>query len=325
MSLPEVGLVGDIGATNARFALVQPGGSITPARVYALNDYPALTAALEVYLVEEAASTRPVQAVLAVASPITGDQVTLTNHPWTFSIEAVRQHFGLRRLRVINDFAANALAIPCLGESDRMQIGSGSPIPDAPIGLIGPGTGLGVSALIPGANGGMPIHGEGGHVTMAPANAQESAVLDLMRRRYDHVSAERVLSGPGLVNLYNALCELVGTPAGPFTAAQITNSRIWKEDSRARDATAMFFAMLGTVAGNLALTLGSRGGIYVAGGIVPRLVSTFAESEFRKRFEAKGRFRSYLAMIPTYVIVRPIPALLGAATLLERPHAALGD
>jgi glucokinase len=191
-------------------------------------------------------------------------------------------------------------------------------VASAPIGIIGPGTGLGVSALMPIAAGWTPIEGEGGHVTIAPADAQESDVLELLRKRYDHVSAERVLSGAGLVNLYNALCELAAVPAAPFTPSQITDPRTWSEDPRTRDATAMFCAMLGTVAGNLALTLGARGGLYIAGGIVPRLGNAFAESGFRMRFEAKGRFRWYLAAIPTYVITRPLPALLGAAALLER-------
>ena len=319
MNMPEVGLIGDIGATNARFALVQPDGATTPPRVYALNDYPSLSDAIDAYLAQESPPARPGHAILAVAAPVTGDQVTLTNHTWTFSIEALRRYVGLKRLRVINDFTANALAIPHLGESDRIQIGLGSPVSDAPIGLIGPGTGLGVSALFPTRSGAVPIPAEGGHVTMAPANAQESAVLNLMRRRFDHVSAERVLSGPGLVNLYAALCELSAVPAASFTPAQITNPRIWDEDPRTREATAMFCAMLGTMAGNLALTLGARGGVYVAGGIVPRLGAYFAQSAFRARFQAKGRLRSYLAAIPTYVIARPLPALLGAAALLKQP------
>jgi Glucokinase len=175
MSGPEVGLIGDIGATNARFAIVQPDGSTTPARVYALNDYPSLSDAIDAYLAEESPPARPRQSVLAVASPVTGDQVTLTNHTWMFSIEALRRHVGLQRLRVINDFAANALAIPHLGERDRLQIGAGSPVSDAPIALIGPGTGLGVSTLVPTPGGAVPIAGEGGHVTMAPANAQEDS------------------------------------------------------------------------------------------------------------------------------------------------------
>jgi glucokinase len=319
ISVPEVGLIGDIGATNARFALIQPDGSTSLARSYSLNDYPSLPDAIDKYLAEEMPAVRPAQAVLAVASPALGDQVSFTNHAWTFSIEGLRQHVGLKRLRVINDFAANALAIPHLGVSDRVQVGLGSPVSDAPIGLIGPGTGLGMSALVPTSGGALPVSGEGGHVTMAAANAQESAVLDLMRKRYDHVSAERLLSGPGLVNLYGALCELADVPAAPFTPAQIASPRIWDEDDHTREATAMFCAMLGTIAGNLALILGARGGIYVAGGIIPRMGSFFAQSEFRARFEGKGRFRGYLTSIPTYVIVRPLPALLGAAALLKQP------
>ena len=318
MSAAGLGLIGDIGATNARFALVAPDGLATAVRVYALDDYPSLAEAMDAYLEEQSPREQPDQAVLAVASPITGDQVTLTNHPWTFSIEALRKRFGLRRLRVLNDFAANAVAVPRLAEVDRLQIGPGAPVAGAPIGVIGPGTGLGVSALIPAASGWTPIEGEGGHVTIAAADARESAVLELLRKRFDHVSAERVLSGAGLVNLYNALCELAGAPAASFTPPQITDPRSWEEDPRTRDAMAMFCAMLGTVAGNLALTLGARGGIYIAGGIVPKLSPVFAQSGFRARFEAKGRLRCYVAAIPTYSILRPLPALLGAAALLER-------
>lgn len=312
-----VGLIGDIGATNARFALVLPGGKTTPVRVCALDDYPSLAAALDAYLIEQSPAARPTAAVLAIASPVTGDEITLTNHAWTFSIEELRRHLGLRRLNVVNDFAANAAAVPFLGDDDRVQIGPGTPAAGAPVGIIGPGTGLGVGGLAPASGGGVTIAAEGGHVTMAPATARESAILDLMRRRFDHVSAERLLSGPGLVNLYNALCELAGVPAASFTPDQITSPRTWNDDPRTHEATTIFCAMLGTVAGNLALTLGARGGIYIAGGIVPKLGAIFTQSEFRARFEAKGRMRGYLAAIPTYVIMRPYPGLLGAASLLR--------
>ena len=314
-----LGLIADIGATNARFALVRPDGEIGAVRLYELNDYPTLADAIDHYLVEAHAGANPEQAVLAVASPVTGDRVTLTNHAWTFSTETLRQHLKLKGLRIINDFVAGALAIPHLGADDVLQIGHGSAAADAPVGLLGPGTGLGVSALIPAPAGAVAVAGEGGHVTMAPATARESAVLELMRKRYDHVSAERVLSGAGLINVYSALCELAGVPAAPFTPAQITSPRIWDEDARTREATDMFCAMLGTVAGNLALTLGARGGIYIGGGIVPRFGRYLLQSEFRNRFEAKGRMGSYLAAIPTFVISRPLPALLGAAALLKQP------
>jgi glucokinase len=316
MSATDWSLVGDIGATNARFAMVAPNGELTEIHVLLCDDYPTIGGAIAAYLAE-ANGERPVAAVLAVAASPTGDEVAMTNHPWTFSIEALRNEIGLKRLKVVNDFHANAAVVPYLAPSERNKVGSGDPVADAPIGVIGPGTGLGVSALVPTPDGLKPIPGEGGHVTMSPADARESAVLDIMRSRYDHVSAERVLSGPGLVNLYNTLCELSHAKAAPLTAAQITDPKVGLSDACAREATLMFCAMLGTIAGNLALTLGAKGGIYIAGGIVPKLGNAFAQSQFRARFEAKGRFSEYLAEIPTYVIVRPYAALLGAAKLLD--------
>jgi glucokinase len=316
MNATATGLIADIGATNARFALVEPGGAVTHVRALACEDFASLSAAIEAYLAAENLPARPKQGVLAIAAPITGDMVALTNHPWTFSVEAMRKHFGLTQLRVVNDFVANALAVPALTEADRRQVGGGAPVAGAPVGVLGPGSGLGVSVLISKDGGYLPIQGEGGHVTMAAADAREAAVLDLMRGRFDHVSAERFLSGPGLINLYNALCELAGEPAAPLTAAQITDPATEDEFPRARAATEMFCAMLGTIAGNLALTVGARGGIYIAGGIVPKLGAKFAQSGFRARFEAKGRFHGYLAEIPTYVMSHPEPALLGAARLL---------
>lgn len=322
MSATAAGLIADIGATNTRLALVQPGSAMTHPRLMATDDYASLADAIDAYLAAE--NARPTQAVLAVAAPVTGDKVAMTNNPWTFSAEMLRKHFGFTHLRIINDFVANALAVPHLTDADRTQIGGGAPVARAPVGVLGPGSGLGVSILIPKEGGYIPIQGEGGHVTMAAADERDAAVLALMRRRFDHVSAERFLSGPGIVNLYNALCELSGEPAASLTAAQITDAAIEDEYPRAREATEMFCAMLGTIAGNLALTIGARGGIYIAGGIVPKLGAKFAQSGFRARFEAKGRFHGYLAAIPTYVMTHPEPALLGAAKLLEQLWAAEG-
>lgn len=311
-------LVGDIGATNARFALFRPESGMTAARVFASQAHTDIADAIAAYLAEEAPSARPTVGVLAIAAAVVGDRVRMSNHPWAFSIEDLRTRLGLDALHVINDFAANALSIPELDKGDVLQVGPGAGADGAPIGVIGPGTGLGVSALLTDGARVIPIQSEGGHVTMPAITARETAVLDLMRRRYDHVSAERILSGPGLVNLYETLCELEGVPSASFTPAQITDARIGEEDPRARAATAMFCAMLGTIAGNLALTLGARGGIYIAGGIVPKLGQTFLESEFRARFQEKGRFSSYLKDIPTYVVIRPVPALLGAARFLRQ-------
>jgi glucokinase len=316
VNTPPLGLVGDVGATNARFALVRRDGTLTDARNYIVSEYPTLLEAIEAFLSREAMRW-PTRAALAVASPISGDTVTLTNHPWSFSREALRQSLKLERLRVVNDFAANAISIPCLSANDLQPVGGGDPAPSAPIGVIGPGSGLGVSGLIPAPSGWTALQSEGGHVTMAPVDDRESRVLEILRKRYGHVSAERVLSGPGLSNLYDALRSLSGTATSSRPSAWISDPNTWDEDSVAREATAMFCAMLGSVAGNLALTLGAQGGIYIAGGIVPKLGAFFAASDFRERFESKGRFRDYLAQIPTYVITHPAPALLGAATLLK--------
>ena len=316
MTTEQLGLVGDIGATNARFALVEPNGTIAHAGTYLCEDHASLADALAAYL-RNHVGAKPARAVLAVATSPQGDQVSFTNNPWTFSVTELKAQLGLQRLAVINDFHANALAVPHLSGSDVRQVGGGAPDARMPMGVIGPGSGLGVSAVAASKSGYVAIPGEGGHVTMPAGNDEEAAVIALLRHRFDHVSAERVLSGPGLVNLYNALCELGGQPSAGFTAAQITDPKTMAEDACAARAVSMFCAMLGTVAGNLALTLGTRGGIYIAGGIVPKLGDAFTQSPFRDRFEDKGRFSTYLAVIPVYVIVRPHAALLGAAQMLS--------
>jgi glucokinase len=312
-------LVGDIGGTNARFGLVSPDGTLLHSRVLADADYPGIGEAIEAYLGDRGGLPRPRRGAIAIASPVAGDEVRMTNHPWAFSISGLRERLGFARLAVINDFTAQALALPHLKDGDRTTVGGGKAEAGSPIGVLGPGSGLGVSGLIPAGKKWIPLTGEGGHSTMCPYTDREGAVLGAMRRHFDHVSAERVMSGPGLVNLYNALCEVDGVPAQQFTAAQISDEATAKGDSRCGEATEMFCAMLGTVAGNLALTLGARGGIYIAGGIVPRLGERFVASQFRERFEAKGRFREYLAAIPTHVVTHNLPAFLGcAAALMEK-------
>jgi glucokinase len=317
--LTSVSLIADVGATNARFALLGTTGEIGRIRVLACADYPSIEEAMEAYLGQESAASearQPQAAALAIAGPITGDRVALTNHPWSFAVGEVRRRFDLDRLIAVNDFTAVAAAIPDLKAGDRSAIGGGSAVVAVPIGVIGPGSGLGVGGLIPTGARWLALSGEGGHITMAPATSRESVVLDHMRRRFDHVSAERLLSGPGLVNLYNTLAQLDRVPAASYTPAQIADPKIGEQDPHCREAVEMFCAMLGTIAGNLALTLGARGGVYIAGGIVPKLGPRFGESLFRERFEDKGRLRPFLASIPTCVITHPFPAFLGLAALL---------
>ena len=315
---PETWLVADIGATHARFGLVSPDAKLLHSRTLSDEDYPTIEDALSAFLAERGEVTMPRQGAIAIASAITGDRVAMTNHPWSFSVQELKARFAFERFEVINDFTALALALPRLAPEDRQAVGGGAAAAGAPLGVLGPGSGLGVSGLVPCGNGWIALTGEGGHATMAAATDREGAVLDHMRQHFDHVSAERALSGPGLVNLYNTLAVIDGVPAKAYTAAQITELAIRAEDPLCVETTTMFCAMLGTMAGNLALTLGARGGVYIGGGIVPKLGQLFLASPFRERFEAKGRLRDYLEPIPTFVVTHPLPAFLGCAALLAQ-------
>jgi glucokinase len=284
-------LLADIGGTNVRFAVRESG---PPERVRTLRvaDFPTVEHAARTYLKEM--TNKPRRGAFAVAAPITGDCIEMTNHPWSWSIDRVRRALELDSLNVMNDFAATALALPRIPRAELRQVGGLAPIESAPVAVLGPGTGLGVAALIDGK----PVASEGGHATMPAVDAREAEAIARIRERLGHVSAERVLSGPGLQNLYRAL----GPDGDPPDPDEITAAALAKTDPRAAETLDMFCAMLGTVAGNLALTYDARGGIYIAGGIVPKLGDHFAASRFRERFEDKGRFRDYLAPIPVYVI-----------------------
>lgn len=311
-------LLADIGATNARFALAGPEG-VSRELTLRCADHPSLEDAARAYLAEMAPDIRPQAGAFAVASPITGDVIRMTNLPWEFSVRQVRRELGLERLEVINDFTAVALAVPDLADGDRVRIGDGMAEPGAPIAVLGPGSGLGVSALVPGPTGWRALATEGGHVTMAPVSDRESAALGQLRKSFDHVSAERVLSGPGLVNLYEALSLIDGREPERLTPAEVTGRALDRRDPACVEALEMFCAMLGTVAGNLALSLGARGGVFVAGGIAPRILAFLSHSRFRKRFVEKGRMRDFLGPIPTDVVIHPYPAFLGLAAKLRLP------
>jgi len=308
-------LIADMGATHARFALVE-AGEITHVQVLLVADYETPEDAIRAYLADIHDAPRPTGAALGVAGPVTGDRVVMMNSPWAFSTDAMKRHFGWTILRVVNDFAANALAVPLISSEHLIQIGDGEPVPEMPVVIVGPGTGLGVGGLVPADGRWIAVAGEGGNVALAPMDSREGAIIDILRRQYAHVSVETVLSGPGLVNLYESLCELAGKPATPSTPEHITHLYPGC-DPQCREAVAMFCAMLGTFAGDLALTFGARGGVYIMGGIVPKIIEIFRHSAFRERFEFKGRYRHYLSAIPTYVVMHPFPAFLGLRALLE--------
>ena len=318
---PYPRLLGDIGGTNARFGWqASEGATISHVQVLPCAEHDSLLEAAQSYLKQQDLPPSPC-AAFGIANPVTGDQVAMTNHHWTFSVSALRQGLGLARFLLLNDFTALALSLTHLPASQKHAVGGGQAAPNAAIGLIGPGTGLGVSGLLPLGyqNKWIPIAGEGGHVSLSAANLLEFSVLQHLQKRYGHVSAERVISGAGLVDLYHALCDLkdgqgreITTPADVLARAQEVPL------STANQALDMFCGFLGSVAGDLALTLGARGGIYIGGGIVPRLDERFTASPFRARFEDKGRFKAYLKEIPTWVIHSPVsPALQGASQALS--------
>jgi glucokinase len=313
MAAGKIRLIGDIGGTNARLAITVDG-TYQRKTTYLTEHYSCLDAVIAEFLKTLPPALQPVEAALAVAGPVQGDHIQMTATGWRFSQAALERQFGFSRLIVLNDFTPIALALPDLSAAETERIGGGASVENAPIAVIGPGTGLGMAGLVCGADGRrVAVSGEGGHATMPAVDAEEAAILAEIGRRVGHVSAERVLSGAGLVNLFEALCARQGRPAPKLTPAEISDET--SGDALCQAAVRIFCAMLGTVAGNLALTFGAEGGIYIAGGIVPKLGRRFTQSDFRRRFEAKGRLQPYLAAIPVYVITHPDPALIGLSRL----------
>jgi glucokinase len=313
-------LIADVGGTNARFGWqAGPGAPISDIQVLQVTDHARIQDAIRCYL-DGLGLGVPGAVAIAIANPITGDQVHMTNASWSFSQAAVKAEFGFTTFRLLNDFTALALALPDLPANQLHQVGGGAAVPRATIGLVGAGTGLGVSGLVPvGGEGWVPLAGEGGHVTLPAITARERLVMDGLAQRYGHASAERLVCGQGLLDTFGLLCKADGVVPGSInTAAAVTEAALKAHHPQAVEALTMFCAVLGTVAGNLALTLGAHGGVYVGGGIVPRLGAWFDTSPFRERFEAKGRFKQYLAGIPVWVITAAqSPALLGAARSLD--------
>ena len=311
-------LLGDIGGTHARWAWQESVDSaLQDVSVQACRASPTLLDSARTYLAATG-HAQPHSAGIGIATAVTGDVVHMTNNPWTFSIKELKQSLGLKHCLLLNDFTALALSLPGLAASDLRSVGSGVAVAGAPIALIGPGTGLGVSGLLRSASGDYcPLSGEGGHVTLAASDEREAALLSVLRGRFGHVSAERLLSGPGLVELYRASCELHGRTARNLTPAEVSAAALDASDPDCIASVHHFAAFLGTVAGNLALTLGALGGLYIGGGVVPRLGAAFDEALFRQRFEDKGRYQDYLRAIPCWIITASAPALLGASRALD--------
>ncbi|WP_346797814.1 glucokinase [Halomonas sp. Bachu 37] len=319
--MTRLALIGDIGGTNARFALVTPGEA-EPRHVHTLPsaDYPGPVEAARDYLalVGLNADDAPREACLAFACPVDGDRMSMTNGPWAFSRRAVQQTLGLSRFKAINDFTAQALGVTCLAPGDIIAVKPGKAKPDAVQLAFGPGTGLGVAGLFPGRHWHL-LPSEGGHVAFAATDAHEHGLLRHFQRRYDRVSVERILSGPGLLELYLAHCSLAGTPPRCAFPAEVTVAAD-EGDALARETLLRFLKILGDICGDAALTLGARGGVTLCGGILPRLRDWLPKSRFAVAFAAKGRMSAYTAAIPVRLAVSPWTGLLGAAAALRNPQ-----
>ena len=302
-------LVADIGGTNARFALSPRGGVIEEVRVLRVRDFPGPAAAIRAYL----DGRRVTRVVLAVATPVEGDEIAFTNSPWRFSRRALRAELGLERLLVINDMVAHAAVLPHLDPSDCRTIRENGAAADRPAAVIAPGTGLGIAMLVPCGARPLALPSEGGHSSFAPADARERALLALVEADRGHVSYERFVSGPGLLLLARGLARLDGASCEARTPPEVTALAREGACPHCREAVARFSALLGAFAGDVALTLGARGGIHLSGGLLLALDTLFDARAFLRRFTAKGRLAWYLERIPVRQIVRTDTGLLGAS------------
>ncbi|MDP1648795.1 MAG: glucokinase [Rubrivivax sp.] len=327
--LPRPWLVADIGGTNVRFGWLDAGAAAiehVATMAAASHAGPAAAAAIYLQQVAQKLGSRyraPRAGAFAVATAVGGDRVELTNSHWAFSRRAVQRELGLQALLVLNDFEALALSLPRLKGTQIRPFGA-APVPvtsaaaHGTLAVIGPGTGLGVAGLVPTRHGWVAVPGEGGHASLAASDDFEAALLAAVRHHHVHVSAERLLSGIGLPLLHAAVAHVLGQAAAPLSTVEIVERGLGRHDAVCSRTLDSFCALLGGFAGNVALVLGARGGVYIGGGIVPRLGERFFASRFRERFEAKGRFQDYLQAIPTALITDTLAALTGAALALEQ-------
>jgi len=310
-------VVADIGGTNIRLAVLDIiSGKMNNIEEYPCAKFTSLEKAFEQYFAKLSA---PVSYLcIGIACPVEDDLVKMTNNNWEFSKNALKEKLSLAQLHVINDYTAISLAVPYVDEKYKVKIGAGEEVENGVKAIFGPGTGLGVSHLIKQGEKWVSLDGEGGHASFAPNTPQQADVFLLLQEQFGHVSAERLLSGQGLVNIYNALCSILGKEPKYSQPSEISIAALDNACDIAKDTLNVFCQVMGGFAGNLALNLQCSGGIYIAGGIVPRFVDFFKNSEFREFFEAKGRLETSLKTIPTYLITHDNPGLLGASVYLRQ-------
>jgi glucokinase len=317
MTLP-INLVADIGGTNLRIGITNGKGGVDGVALYQCNQFSGLAEIIQDYLSKIDISNKEVNACFAIACPVDNDIISMTNLPWKFSKKELQLTLNLTKMYFINDYTAIAHAVPFLSNEQKVQIGAGNVVADKPISICGPGTGLGVANVINVNDQWISLGGEGGHVDFAPTDEVEIQILNFLLTKYKHVSYEQVLSGLGLQQIYQALMFARGVEPETLEAKDITLKAMSNECDVCVATLNKFCEILGNFAGNLSLTLASFGGVYIAGGIVPRFIEFLSNSNFRRSFEAKGRFEAFNQAIPTFVITEPQPGLLGASAFLSQ-------
>ncbi len=315
-------VLADIGGTNARFALMERG-DIGPIEHLRVTDFSAATDAISAFLARHAARGQPTAAVLGVAGPVENNRCVITNSGWVIDGTELARMFGFAAVHVLNDFEALGWSMPALQAADLVAVGEQRRVPGAPMLVIGPGTGFGAACFLPRGTQPLVVVTEAGHATLPATSEREEKVIAQLRRCFGHVSIERVLSGSGIENLYHALAAVDGVTVPDRDAAAISSSALDGSCGISRAALDMFCAFLGSVAGNLTLTFCAQGGVYIAGGIVPRFADRVAISTFRQQFESKGRYLSYLRKIPTSIIVAPDISFIGLKAFFE--HALIAS
>jgi glucokinase len=316
-SAPRSALLADIGATNARFALLE-GSDLVVAETYAVADHASPVDAARAFLAGPAAGHRPQRALLAAAGPVNEGRIALTNASWIVDPDRIAKGLNLQDVQVLNDFEALGWSLPALRPENLVMLGTARGGERGTMAVLGPGTGFGLAALAPGRQEEIVLVTEGGHTTLSSENRREDAIILALRQQSHHVSVESVLSGPGLVQLYHAIARTDGKAVPSRDNSEIIEHALAGDCAVSRETLELFCAFLGGAAGNIALTLGARGGVFIAGGIAPRFTDFLQQSAFRERFEAKGRMSPYLTRIPTAVIVHPTPAFVGLAYLATR-------
>jgi glucokinase len=305
--------VGDIGGTNTRLALYDPETmALSEIANYANQDFDTIDDAIAQWL-SSSAGPPPEVGCLAIAAPPFDDDVVMLNSEWRFSLSKLKRRFALRALRGINDFVGNAYALPHLTGDDYQILHEGSPGNGARCATVGPGTGLGGATLETNLSMTHATASEPGHMGLSPGTERELAIFQILVPTHGEVYAERLLSGPGLVHLYRALASVNGVTAAAISPAEISRKALDGTCRLCEETIDVFCALLGSICGDYVLATGSYGGLYLAGGITPKILPRLQDSDFKKRFSAKGEMSSQLKRVPLYAITTPVLGLIGAA------------